>query len=51
MNENQNQNENEKNEKLKKKKKRIVKDAHIKKLTEEPKEIKSPNWLDKNKFG
>ena len=25
----------------------IVKDANIK---EEPKEIKSPNWLDKNKF-
>ena len=28
----------------------IVKDANIKELIEEPKEIKSPNWLDKNKF-
>ena len=27
-----------------------VKDANIKKLIEEPKKIKSPNWLDKNKF-
>ena len=32
------------------KKNNIVKDANIKELTEEPKEIKSPNWLDKNKF-
>ena len=32
------------------KKKKIVKDANIQKLIEEPKEIKSPNWLDKNKF-
>ena len=32
------------------KKNNIVKDAHIKELIEEPKEIKSPNWLDKNKF-
>ena len=44
MNENKNENENEQ---LKKKK--IVKDANIKKLIEEPKEIESPNWLDKNK--
>ena len=29
------------------KKNNIVKDANIK---EEPKEIESPNWLDKNKF-
>ena len=28
----------------------MVKDANIKELIEEPKEIKSPNWLDKNKF-
>ena len=34
----------------KKKKKKIVKDLNIQKLTEEPKEIKSPNWIDKNKF-
>ena len=32
------------------KKNNIVKDANIKELIEEPKEIKSPNWLDKNKF-
>ena len=32
------------------KKKKIVKNANIKELIEEPKEIKSPNWLDKNKF-
>ena len=37
MNENENKN-------------KIVKDANINELTEEPKEIKSPNWLDKNKF-
>ena len=35
---------------MKKLKKKIVKDASIKELIEEPKEIKSPNWLDKNKF-
>ena len=47
----------EENEKLRKeneneqfKKNIIVKDANIKELIEEPKEIKSPNWLDKNKF-
>ena len=40
-------NENE-NEKLKKNE--IVKDANIKELIEEPKEIKSLNWLRKNKF-
>ena len=32
------------------KKNNIVKDANIKELIEEPKEIKSPNWIDKNKF-
>ena len=32
------------------KKNNIVKDSNIKKLIEEPKEIKSPNWIDKNKF-
>ena len=31
-------------------KNKMVKDANIKELIEEPKEIKSPNWLDKNKF-
>ena len=43
LNENENENENEKS--LKK----IVKDANFKKLIEKPKEIKSPNWVDKNK--
>ena len=48
LNENDNENENEnENEKFKKKK---VKDLDIQKLIEEPKEIKSPNWIDKNKF-
>ena len=47
--ENKKLNENEnKNEKFKKNK--IVKDSNIQKLIEEPKEIKSPNWIDKNKF-
>ena len=32
------------------KKKNIVKDTNIKELIEEPKEIKSLNWLSKNKF-
>ena len=32
------------------KKNNIVKDANIKELIEEAKEIKSPNWFDKNKF-
>ena len=32
------------------KKNKRVKDANIKELIEEPKEIKSPNCLDKNKF-
>ena len=41
-----NVNENE-NEKIKRK---IVKDSNIEELIEEPKEIKSLNWLDKNKF-
>ena len=47
VNEKENENEN-KNEKFEKNK--IVKDANIKELIEKPKEIKSPNWLDKNKF-
>ena len=34
----------------KKEEKKIVNDANIKKLIEKPKEIKSLNWLDKNKF-
>ena len=42
---NVNENENKKFEKNK-----IVKDANIKYLIEEPKEIKSLNWLDKNKL-
>ena len=53
MNENENESENEnenENENEKFKKNKIVKDANIKELIEEPKEIKSPNWLDKNKF-
>ena len=33
-----------------KKKKKNGKDANIKELIEEPKEIKISNWLDKNKF-
>ena len=32
------------------KKNNIVKDANIKKFIQEPKEIKSPNWIDKNTF-
>ena len=43
VNEKENENENEKFEKNK-----IVKDANIKELIEEPKERKSPNCLDKN---
>ena len=46
LNENKNENENE-NKKVFLKK---FKDANIQKLIEESKEIKSPNWLDKNKF-
>ena len=41
----ENENENEQFQKN-----NIVKDANIKELIEEPKEIKSPNWIDKNKF-
>ena len=41
----ENENENEQFQKN-----NIVKDANIKELIEEPKEIKSPNWLNKNKF-
>ena len=37
VNENENGDENE-----------IVKDSNIKELIEKTKEIKSPNWLDKN---
>ena len=44
---NVNEDENE-NEKFKENK--MVKDANIKELIEKPKEIKSPSWLDKNKF-
>ena len=50
-NENENENDNDMRIKMKNlKKNKIVKDSNIQKLTEEPKEIKSPNWLDKNKF-
>ena len=31
-------------------KNKIVKDTNIKELIEKPKEIKSPNWLNNNKF-
>ena len=31
-------------------KKKVVKDYNIWKLIEKPKEIKIPNWIDKNKF-
>ena len=48
------ENENEKremtNENEQFKEKTKVKDGNIKELIEEPKEIKSLNWLDKNKF-
>ena len=44
LNENENNNENEEF------KNKIVKDSIIKGLIEKPKEIKSPNWFDKNKF-
>ena len=45
LNENKHENENKKFEKNE-----IVKDSNIKELIEKPKEIKSPNWIDKNKF-
>ena len=32
------------------KKNKIVKDLNIQKLIKEPKQIKSPNWIDENKF-
>ena len=32
------------------KKTKIFKDSNIQKLIEEPKEIKIPNWIDKNMF-
>ena len=44
---NENDNDNE-NEKIKKNK--TVKDSNIQKVIEDPKEIKSPNWIGKNKF-
>ena len=47
LNENENKNDNE-NKKFEKNK--IVKDSNIKELIEKPKEIKSPNWIDKNKL-
>ena len=50
LNENENENENVNENENKKFKNKIVKDANIKELIEEPKEIKSPNWLDKNYF-
>ena len=46
LNVNENENENENVTFFQ----NIVKDANIKELIEERKEIKSPNWLDKNKF-
>ena len=49
VNDNENEKKNENgNEKFEKNK--ILKDANIKELIEGPKEIKSSNWLDKNKF-
>ena len=50
QNENENENENKNENENEQFKKNIVKDANIKDLIEEPKEIKSPNWFDKNKF-
>ena len=49
LNENENENDNQ-NENENENENKIVKDSNIQKLIEEPKEIKSPNWLDKNKF-
>ena len=46
-NENENRNKNENGNENENK---IVKDSNIKGLIEKPKEIKSPNWFDKNKF-
>ena len=45
LNGNENENENKKFEKNKR-----IKDANIKELIEEPKDIKSLYWIDKNKF-
>ena len=47
---NENKNENENENENEKRFKKIVKDSNIKELIEEPKEIKCPNWIDKNKF-
>ena len=49
MNENENENENQ-NQNENENKNKIVKDSNIKELIEKPKEVKSPNWVDKNKF-
>ena len=49
LNENDNDNENE-NEIETFEKNKTVKNSNIKVLIEKPKEIKSPNWLDKKKF-
>ena len=49
MNENENENENQ-NQNENENKNKIVKDCNIKELIEKPKEIKSPDWVDKNKF-
>ena len=49
LNENDNYNENE-NEIETFEKNKIVKNSNIKVLIEKPKQIKSPNWLDKKKF-
>ena len=49
MNKNENKNENI-NEKENENENKIVKHANIRELIEKPKEIKSPNWFDKNKF-
>ena len=45
LNENKHENENKKFEKNE-----IVKDSNIKELIEKPKDIKSLNWIDRNKF-
>ena len=50
QNENENENENKNENENEQFKKNIVKDANIKELIEEPKEIKSSNCLDKNKL-
>ena len=49
-NENENYNDDDNENKNKIFENKIVKDSNIKELIEKPKEIKSPNWQDKNKF-